>query len=78
MAQAVSRRLLTAEAQFRLWVNPCGIFGGQSGTGTNFSPSSSLFPCQYKTTVALQLISTPTRIIWGKNHMSVGGSSSET
>jgi hypothetical protein len=34
MAQAVSRRPLTAEARFRARVNPRGIFGGQSGTGT--------------------------------------------
>jgi hypothetical protein len=36
MAQAVSRRPLTAEAQVHAWVNPCGICGGQSGTGTGF------------------------------------------
>jgi hypothetical protein len=47
MAQVVSRRPLTAEAQVRVEVNPCGICGGQSGTGTGFSPSSSAFPCQY-------------------------------
>jgi hypothetical protein len=34
MAQAVSRQPLTAEARFRARVNPGGIFGGQSGTGT--------------------------------------------
>jgi hypothetical protein len=39
MAQAFSRRPLTAEAR----VCPCGICGGQSGTDTGFSPSSSLF-----------------------------------
>jgi hypothetical protein len=47
MAQVVSRRPLTAEARVQARVNPCGICGGQSGTGTDFSPSSSVFPCQY-------------------------------
>jgi hypothetical protein len=39
MAQAVSRRPLTAEARVRSRVSPCEICGGQSGTGTGFSPS---------------------------------------
>jgi hypothetical protein len=47
MAQVVSRRPLTAEARVRARVNPCEICGGQSGIGTGFSPSSSVFPCQY-------------------------------
>jgi hypothetical protein len=46
MAQVVSHRPLTAEAWVRARVNPCGICGGQSCTGTGFSPSSSVFPCQ--------------------------------
>jgi hypothetical protein len=37
MAQAVSRRPPSAEAQVRSRVSPCGISGGQSGTGTGFS-----------------------------------------
>jgi hypothetical protein len=43
MAQAVSRRPLTAEARVRSRVSPCGICGGQSGTGTGFSPSTLVF-----------------------------------
>jgi hypothetical protein len=60
MAKVVSRRTLTAETR----VNPCGICGGQSGTGTGFSPNSSVFPCQYNSKVALQ-----THIVWGMRNM---------
>jgi hypothetical protein len=44
MAQAVSRWPLTAEARVRTRVNPCGICGGQSGTGTGFSQEFFAFP----------------------------------
>jgi hypothetical protein len=52
MAQAVSRRPPTAEARVRSRVSLCGICGGQSGTGTGFSPSTSVFPCQFHSTCA--------------------------
>jgi hypothetical protein len=64
MAQVVSRRPLTTEYRVRALYNPCGICGGQNGTGTGFSPSSSVFPCQYHSTVVLQ-----THIIWGMSNM---------
>jgi hypothetical protein len=47
MAQAVSRRPITAEARVRSRVRPCGMYVGQSGTGTCFSPSTSVSPCQF-------------------------------
>ena len=50
MAQAVSRRRLTAEARVQSRVSQCGVCGGQSGTGTGFSPSNLVFPCQFHST----------------------------
>jgi hypothetical protein len=45
MVQAVSLWPLTTEAQVCAQFSPCGICGGQSGTRTGFSPSSSILPC---------------------------------
>jgi hypothetical protein len=47
MAQAVSRRPLNAEARDRSGVSPCEICGGQSGTGTGFSPSCRFSPVNF-------------------------------
>jgi hypothetical protein len=43
MAHAVRHWPLTVEAR----VSACGICDGQSHTGTGFSLSSLVFPCQY-------------------------------
>jgi hypothetical protein len=52
VAQAVSRRPTTAEARVRSRGSPCWIWGGQSDTGTGFSSSTSVFPCQFNSTGA--------------------------
>ena len=52
MPHAVSWRPLTAEAKFRPQANPCGIFGGQNGYCTGFSPNrlSLLHQCSISAT----------------------------
>lgn len=52
LAQAVSVRRLTTETHVRTHASPCQISGGQSGSWTGFSPSSSVFPFQYHSTMA--------------------------
>jgi hypothetical protein len=73
MAQVVSHRPLIAEARVRAQVSSCGIYGGQDSTETGLSPSSSVFPCEYHSTVA-----PCTRVIWEMNSRPVGGRNSET
>jgi hypothetical protein len=72
MALAISRRSLAADVRLRALVIPCGICGRQSGTGTDSSPSSSVFACQYHSTVAL------CSHLLGMNNRIVGGRTSET
>jgi hypothetical protein len=65
MVQVVSRRPLTAEARFRALDNPCGICGGQSGTGTGFFSEFFGFPLW----VSFHRRSPYACIIWGKRNL---------
>jgi hypothetical protein len=65
MAQAVRHRPLTTVGRVRAWVSPCGIGGGQSSTGRDFSPSPSVFSCQHHSTVALHTYILPRGWITG-------------
>jgi hypothetical protein len=68
MAQAVSRRPLTAEARVQSRVSPCGLCGGQSGIGTDFfPPSTSVSPCQFHSTRAPLQGKTKKLIIFHQN-----------
>jgi hypothetical protein len=66
MAQAVSRRPLTVETRIRSWVSARRICGEQNDTGTGFSPSSSVFTCQYDSTVAIHTHMSPARWLIGQ------------
>jgi hypothetical protein len=72
MAQAVSRRPLTAEARVGARVSPCGTCGGQSGNGTGFFRDIRLCPVNI---ISLSLSNSYHLRV---NNMSVSGSSSET
>jgi hypothetical protein len=47
MVQVISRRPLTAEDRVRCRVSPCGIYGGQIGTGTDFPRVLLFFPVNF-------------------------------
>jgi hypothetical protein len=51
MAQALSRRSVTAEACVRSPMRLREIYGKQSGTWAYIFPSASVSPCQYHSTM---------------------------
>jgi hypothetical protein len=70
MAHAVSLWLITAEARVRARIGPRGICGGQSGTGTGFSPSSSGFPCIIPPSLNTEL--SPPHEVCGSSDQAIG------
>ena len=52
MAQGVIQWPLTEVTQVWSQATPCGICGIESHRGTGFSPTNSVFPCQYHSTIA--------------------------
>jgi len=49
-SQTDIRRLFTTDAWIRTQFSVCGTSDGQSGRGTSFSTSTSVFPCHYHPT----------------------------
>jgi hypothetical protein len=72
VAQAVSRRLLTAEAGVRIQGSPRGICVGQSGIVTGFTPSPSVSPV----IIIPPLLHIHSCIVWGLDNEPVSGRSS--
>ena len=52
MVQTVRRRLFTVDACVQSQVRSRQVFGRESGTVSGFSPSNSVFPYQYHSTIA--------------------------
>jgi len=52
VVQAFSRWSVSGEFRIRSHASSCEVNGGPSGTGTGFTPSTSVLPCQYRSTNA--------------------------
>jgi hypothetical protein len=66
------RTTLTAEARVHARVSPCGIFGGQSGNGTDFFPVLRFYPFS----IIPPLLHIHSCLIWGVDKAPVSGRSS--
>ena len=64
MTQVVIRRPLTLNAPVRSQATPCGICGGHRVNGKGFTPSTSVFPCQYRRKIIHTHSFTTTDVIW--------------
>jgi len=51
--QVASHWLLNREAWVQSQASPCRICDWQSGNGARFTPSTSIFPCEYHSTKSL-------------------------
>ena len=65
------------EARVRSQVSSCEMYGGQSGTGTGFTPSTSFFPCEYHSTIA-SYSSSPARCSSQNNERAKPGNLSKS
>jgi hypothetical protein len=68
IAQVVSRRVLTAEAQARSQIRTCGICNGQSGSGTGF-----LRVFRFLLSILISPNIPHSSIIWGWYNGSISG-----
>jgi hypothetical protein len=59
MAQAIICQYLKAETRVQARVSLRGIYGGQNGSRTQVFPSSSVYPCQCHSAVALHTHMSP-------------------
>jgi hypothetical protein len=59
------------QAQVRSQARQCEICGGQSGTGTGFALSTSVFPCVYYSTKALFSFIHPSLILYDLSSCTV-------
>jgi hypothetical protein len=73
MAQAVSRRPLTAATRVRAQINPVGFVVDKVTLGQDFLRVLWFFPCQYQSTVGSTFPKIKKKIIYSPLHSSSSG-----